>query len=395
MISRVRLHVATVPMATTFDHAGASRRRSESVLVELHLGDVCGWGEGAPRDYVTGETTAGAIEALRRCDPAALAERIDWRSFDATIASIAALDLPSLVAGPSAAAAVEIALLDAACRHFERPLAEVLDVAAAWDGANLPAGLRRSGPAAVSLVIPLSRDVASTLDDLTPQARASLRHVKIKVADPCAAVQRLSRARDRLGADTGISLDVNGGWSPEQAERIAPELTDVAWVEEPLRARSWPKLARLRRRTGLPIMLDESCTDLADLRTAAEADAATHINVRLSKCGGLFASARLALRARQLGLGCQLGVHVAEVGPLWAASRVLATGWGLWQTVEAGRGDEWFPEPLTEPAFTVDRTAHRVAALAGPGTGIEPTENLLRHTRCPATWQPDSGWRRT
>ncbi|WP_338930777.1 enolase C-terminal domain-like protein [Streptomyces netropsis] len=388
MISHVRLHTATVPMATAFDHATRSRRRSESVLVELRVGGVRGWGEGAPRGYVTGETLESTAEAVQACDLAALADRIDWRTFDSTVASVAALDLPELVDGPSAAAAVEIALLDAVCRRFDRPLADALRVLGA------PARLHRTGPASVSLVIHLSRDVASTLDDLGPRALAELRHVKIKVADPADAARRLSAARDRLPAGTRVSLDVNGSWSPAEAERVGGELTGVAWVEEPLAPRSWPELARLRQRTGLPVMLDESCTGPADLHTAVDTGAADHINVRLSKCGGLFAAARLAARADELGVGCQLGVHVAEVGPLWAAGRALATEWGLWQTVEAGRGDEWFPDRLTRPAFSVDRVRHRVMPLAGPGIGIEPTEALLRHTRCLATWRPDSGWRR-
>lgn len=388
MIHRVRLHTAIVPMAAAFDHATRSRHSAESLLVEVELAGARGWGEGAPRGYVTGETLDGAARAVQACDPAALAERIDWRTFDSAIASIAQLPLPELVGGPSAGAAVEIALLDAVCRCFARPLADVLRVL------DPPARVRREGPTSVSLVIHLSRDVASALDALTPQAVAALRHVKIKVADPASAVKRLAQARDRLPADTRVSLDVNGTWSTAEAEQIAGELTGAAWVEEPLPPRSWAELARLRRATGLPVMLDESCTGPADLDTAAASDAASHINVRLSKCGGFLAAARLALRADALGLGCQLGVHVAEVGPLWAAGRALATAWGLWQTVEAGRADEWFPAPLTRPAFAVDRSLHRVGPLAGPGTGIDPTEELLRHTRCLATWEPDGGWRR-
>ncbi|WP_328732991.1 muconate cycloisomerase [Streptomyces caniferus] len=389
MIRRVRLYTANVPMAAAFDHATRSRRGAESLLVEVELAGVRGWGEGAPRGYVTGETLDGAAQAVRRCDPAALAERIDWRTFDSAVASLAALPLPELVDGPSAAAAVEIALLDAVCRHFDRPLADVLRVL------DPPRRVLREGPTAVSLVIHLSRDVASVLDALPPGALAALRHVKIKVADPAGAVRRLAQARERLPADARVSLDANGTWSAAEAERIAGELAGVAWVEEPLPPRSWAELGRLRRATGLPVMLDESCTGPDDLRTAAASDAASHINVRLSKCGGFLAAARLALRAEALGLGCQLGVHVAEVGPLWAAGRTLATTWGMWQTVEAGRADEWFPTPLTRPAFAVDRSLHRVGPLAGPGTGIEPTGELLRHTRCLATWEPDGEWRRS
>ncbi|WP_199577149.1 dipeptide epimerase [Streptomyces sp. CRB46] len=388
MIRRVRLHTAVVPMAAAFDHATRSRRSAASLLVEIELAGTRGWGEGAPRDYVTGETLDGAVRAVQACDPEELAERIEWRDFESAVASIAQLPLTGLVDGSSAAAAVEIALLDAVCRHFARPLADVLRVLAP------PARSRRDGPTSVSLVIHLSRDVATVLDALTPRALAALRHVKIKVADPAGAVDRLTAAQDRLPADTRVSLDVNGAWTAEEAEKVAGELDGVGWVEEPLPPRSWPELGRLRRATGLPVMLDESCTGPADLHAAATSGAASHINVRLSKCGGFLAAARLALRADELGVGCQLGVHVAEVGPLWAAGRTLATAWDLWQTVEAGRADEWFPVPLTTPAFTVDRSLHRVEPLTGPGTGIEPTEELLRHTRCAATWESGGGWRR-
>ncbi|KFF99118.1 hypothetical protein IQ62_20765 [Streptomyces scabiei] len=386
MIRRLRLYTAAVPMAAAFDHATRSRRDAESLLVEVELDGVRGWGEGAPRGYVTGETLDSAARAIRQCDPAALAARIDWRTFDRAVASVAALPPGALADGPSAAAAVETALLDAVCRHFGRPLADVLRVL------DPPDSVLRDGPTHVSLVIHLTQDVASVLDALPPDTVAALRHVKVKVADPSHAVLRLAQARDRLPRETGVSLDANGAWTLADAERIAGELAGAAWVEEPLPPRSWNELARLRRTTGLPVMLDESCTGPDDLRTAAATGAASHVNVRLSKCGGFLAAARLALRADALGLGCQLGVHVAEVGPLWAAGRTLATTWGMWRTVEAGRADEWFPAPLTRPAFAVDRSLYRVAALAGPGTGVEPTGELLRHARRLATWESRGAW---
>ncbi|HET9380390.1 MAG TPA: enolase C-terminal domain-like protein [Streptomyces sp.] len=390
MIRRLRLYTATVPMATAFDHATRSRRSAESVLVEVELdGGARGWGEGAPRGYVTGETLHGAARAVRASDPSEPAARVDWRTFDGAVASIARLPLPRLVDGPSAATAVEIALLDAVCRRFGRPLADVLPVL------DPPARVLRREPVSVSCVIHLSQGVAAVLSALPPGAVAALRHVKIKVADPVDAVKRLVRARNLLPEHTRISLDANGAWTVEEAEAVAGELDGIAWLEEPLAPRSWPELARLRHTTGLPLMLDASCTRPGDLHTAARTGTATHINVRLSKCGGFLAAARLALRADALGLGCQLGVHVAEVGPLWAAGRALATSWGLWRAVEPGRCDEWFPEPLTRPAFAVDRLRHRVGPLPGPGTGIEPTGELLRHARCLATWRPGRGWRST
>src|SRR5688572_26181042 len=117
-------------MASAFDHAAHSRRHAESVLVEVDLADgTKGWGGGAPRGYVTGETLAVDFDVLLSGDLIEFLDRIDWLSFDAAVASIADLDLPKCLTAPAAACAAEIALLDAACREFGRPLSDVLPLA--------------------------------------------------------------------------------------------------------------------------------------------------------------------------------------------------------------------------------------------------------------------------
>ena len=55
-----------VPMRVRFEHARAGRSSSSGVLVRLALRDgSVGWGEGIPRDYVTGETLTSAVEIIR------------------------------------------------------------------------------------------------------------------------------------------------------------------------------------------------------------------------------------------------------------------------------------------------------------------------------------------
>src|SRR5437660_24974 len=53
-----------IPMRRPFSHAAHARDHAESLLVRCRIGNVTGWGEGAPRPYVTGETMAGARQAL-------------------------------------------------------------------------------------------------------------------------------------------------------------------------------------------------------------------------------------------------------------------------------------------------------------------------------------------
>ncbi|MEV5705076.1 enolase C-terminal domain-like protein [Actinoallomurus sp. NPDC052274] len=394
MIESIRVLTVAAPLAVGFDHASHTRTHSASVLVELTLASGHrGWGEGAPRPYVTGETLDSAVDALVTAAPDILADAVDWRSVDTVVDSLASIDLPMVFGGrypaPAAAAAWETAVLDAACRVAGRLMSDAVRMAAApsW---------RPPEPVPVSLVIDLSRDVTVTLGRLPEPSRAALRHVKVKVGrDVDDAVKRVAQAMSHLTAETSVSVDVNGAWRADQADRAASRLAElgVAWIEEPTSARDWAGMARLCR-AGVPVMLDESCGGEDDLRRAADAGAATHVNIRVSKCGGIIPSVRLAACADALDIERQLGVQVAEIGPLWAVGRALATSLTGWRAVEAGRGDEWFLEPLTEPAFAVDRTRHLAAPLTGPGTGITPTPALLGIARPRAQWcAGDGSWR--
>lgn len=399
MIRSVRVLTVVAPLAVAFDHAGHARTHTSSVLVEVTLeSGHRGWGEGAPRPYVTGEARDTVVRALGAVEPEKFAGAMDWRSLDTIVGSLAAVDLPAMLGrgrpAPAAAAAWETAVLDAVCRAGGHRMSDAVRAAAALYG------LRWREPEAtpVALVIDLSRDVAATLERMPARSRAALRHVKVKVgADLDGARLRVEQAVARVGTDTSVSLDVNGAWDADQACRAAPGLAGLglAWIEEPTRPRDWAGLARLRRE-GVPVMLDESCVNEEDLDRSVEAEAATHINVRVSKCGGVLPSVRLAARAQELGVERQLGVQVAEVGPLWATGRALSTCLPGWRAVEAGRGDEWFPDPLTSPAFAVDRERHLAEPLDGPGTGVVPSPALLHVARPCLEWRPGGRrWRAT
>ena len=55
----------SIPMRLTFRHALATRDTTDSIVVRVDDGEGhVGFGEGAPRRYVTGESSETAVEAL-------------------------------------------------------------------------------------------------------------------------------------------------------------------------------------------------------------------------------------------------------------------------------------------------------------------------------------------
>jgi L-Ala-D/L-Glu epimerase / N-acetyl-D-glutamate racemase len=109
--------------------------------------------------------------------------------------------------------------------------------------------------------------------------------------------------------DLPLQVDVNEGWSLDEALESLPQLAElgVQYCEQPLPAGD-PAGPELRDRAPLPIFVDEDCHTLADVAPCAER--AHGINIKLAKSGGPREAVRMAHAARALGLGVMLGCMV-------------------------------------------------------------------------------------
>ncbi|MCH7814835.1 MAG: hypothetical protein IID40_12540 [Planctomycetes bacterium] len=278
---------------------------------------------------------------------------------------------------PAARAAVELALLDVYARHFDRPLTDV----AGWMGLGGfgPPGstrsLRYSGVLA-------SDSLRSTLRTLRLLWWYGLRHFKLKVGLPddverVRTVARWLGSALRRGRAT-LRLDANGAWTTERAVAVLTELADLplAGVEQPLAKGNEADLTHLRRIHTPPIIHDESLITMNDARSLADRQLADGFNIRISKCGGLLPSLRLARFARQHGVLVQLGCMVGETSILSAAGRAF-----LEMVPQVVFAEGWFGSFLLSEDV-VRRPLRfgyggRGRSLAGPGWGVTVDPNRL------------------
>ena len=72
-------------------------------------------------------------------------------------------------------------------------------------------------------------------------------------------------------------------------------------------------------------MADESLCDIEDAKKLVDRKACDMFNIRISKCGGLLDSLKIAKFATQAGISYQLGCQVGETGILSAAGRHFAS----------------------------------------------------------------------
>lgn len=364
-------------MQKAFNHSTKKRKLTDSIIVEITSSEgTKGWGEGAPRSYVSGETLNTAINTLKCFDFKYLNSIIRWNKFEEGGKDIFEQNWLHLINkkffSPAAAAAVEIACIDMLCKMHSRRISDFLNLF--LFKRNHP--IQQQIP--VSFVIDLSVSAKTVLSSLSSETLKQLHCVKIK-AHRCieSSVLTLKEVKSLLYPHTYVSIDVNGVWNIPEIEDFAKDLDLVSWIEEPIRPKKWSQLAKLRAKHNFQIMLDESFANEKDIHRAVKYGSCDLMNVRISKCGGITASVKLIRRIRQVGLKYQLGVHVGEIGPLWAASRAVAFALDDYITIEAGKQDEWFSKALTEPPFKIDRKKSAIEYLPNIDLGLRPSPYLL------------------
>ncbi|HZP73396.1 MAG TPA: dipeptide epimerase [Gaiellaceae bacterium] len=271
----------TTALAETFVIAREASDESESVICELRFGDEVGYGEGAPIERYD-EDGAGAVAFLEESagvlgdDPFALDE-IESR-------------LPAGEHTQAARAALDGALHDLCGKLVGLPVWRLL-------------GLRREGPPTCwTIWLGDPDDMARRTERILGRG---FRRLKLKLGGRDGLDAERVRAV-RSVTDLPLQCDVNEAWSLDEALELLPQLP-LQYCEQPLVAGD-PDGPELKRRSPIPIYVDEDCHTLADV--AACAERAHGINIKLAKSGGIREAVRMVHAARALGLGVMLGCMV-------------------------------------------------------------------------------------
>lgn len=366
------VYTLRIPFLTSVRHSLAGRAWSDSVIVRVLDADGAeGFGEAAPRPYVTGETPADVVDHLAR---------VLWPA----VRGISEPDLRT----PVDLEAVERLVPDGGAEVGRHHAAR-----AALELAIVDWALRRRGASAADLLPPRRSQVvyggvisAESPGEAARQARwarlAGLRQVKVKVGvgDD---VARVRAVREILGPDVVVRVDANGAWTPAEALAAMARLVPcgVATVEQPIPPGSPETLARVRAESPLPLVADESVVTPADAEALIAAGAVDGVNVRVSKCGGFARSVAIARRAAAAGVEVQVGSHVGETAVLAAVGRHLAAGLETTAFVEGSYGTLLLAEDVSDDGL---RFGHRGEAplLTGPGWGVRVRiDRLRRHAQ--------------
>lgn len=301
----------------------AARR---SVWVRLRDGDGFeGWGEAAPLPYYgeTVETVAAVLPRYAEILAGALDDRegpgLDGSDREGRdregVASSGERDgggwfelerleraLVSEVGGnPSARAAISAALHDLLGKRLGQPVWRL------W-------GLSPESAPVSSFTLGL--DEPEVMRQKVREA-ASYPVLKVKVGTE-RDEEVLALIREEA-PEKGLRVDANTAWTGAEAVARLPmlEAYGVELLEQPVAAGDVEGLRRVRSRSRVPVVADESCTTSSTI--PALVGAVDGINIKLSKCGSLREAVRMVHAARAHGLSVMLGCMIESTLGIAAA----------------------------------------------------------------------------
>lgn len=364
-IERLDVYSFPVPFKAVFRHASASRSSAENLIVAARSDDgLTGYGEGCPRDYVTGETVEGGAAFIRRYAQA-IADEVTEA---AGLRAWADAHRSEIDEHPAAFCAIELAVLDLLGKAEGVPVEDVIG-APRLDGSYTYSAVLGDSPYLVYRV------------QFFRYRRKGFTDFKVKVSGDLGRDRRKLRVfGGGRSPHLGVRLDANNLW--DDADACIAHLNalggGVSAVEEPLTAGDLAGFERVREACGVRIILDESLLRTSQLDGLGNPERWI-VNVRVSKMGGIGRSLEVVERAASLGMGVIVGAQVGETSILTRAGlTVMQAARPVLVGSEGAFGTHLLREDLTaESLMFGDGGVLTLADPGAPGLGLAVREGML------------------
>jgi L-alanine-DL-glutamate epimerase-like enolase superfamily enzyme len=310
IVESIEARALAIPFKAAFRHAAAERSETQTLWITAHANGAIGYGEGAPREYVTGESleTAAAFCA---------AHQAEWRASIRDLGSVRSWSerhRRDIDENPAAWAAVELALLDLLAKHENLSVESLLGLPQLAGRFRYTAVQGDAAPAQFAA-------------QLAHYLAAGFRDFKVKLSgDTARDAAKVAALRTAGVSSRAVRADANNVWRDAEQAIAALEALNFGFraLEEPLQARDYGGMARVAEALDSKIILDESVTGSGELDRLPGAPARWIVNLRVSKMGGVLRSLQVAAALRRRGIGLIVGAHVGETSVLTRAALTVA-----------------------------------------------------------------------
>lgn len=370
--------VETIPLSHSLpeghglgDARGFGRTRATTLLrVETDTG-VVGWGEA----FVPGSIAEATVEELFVDDVLGM-DPFDVESL-ADRSYVDPYHFGGSVFVQSALSALDVACWDIIGKTVGRPIHRLL------------------GGRTCESLTPYASTMYFTEDDRSIEApmreavEEGFTAAKIKIGSGVEDdVERVRTAREILGDDADLMVDINGNYRPKQAVKTAKaiEQYDISWIEEPVPPENFTGYREVKQRIDIPIAAGEAHYGRFEFKRLIDDRTVDIVQPNLARCGGLSEARAIADMATTENVGVRPHIWNSAVG-LAAAVQFAASVSEYPHTrnvpepmmVEFDRSDNPLRDEILSTPF--DPTGGSLAVPQEPGLGIEVDEDTVERYR--------------
>jgi L-alanine-DL-glutamate epimerase-like enolase superfamily enzyme len=173
----------------------------------------------------------------------------------------------------------------------------------------------------IPLLVPISgTGRAEIADEVAGRLDQGYGTFKVKVGwDVAKDLERVQWVQEAVGGRGLLTLDANRGYNLEQGVQFASSLDPdgIVLFEQPCEADEWDANARVAKASTVPLMLDESIRNEADIDRAATIEGVQFVKLKLKRVGGVDRALSSMKRAKANQLKICLGDGVATEILCW------------------------------------------------------------------------------
>jgi len=360
-ITAIQTGVLRTGLKTAFKTALRCVESMEEVVVLVHTDKgYTGYGSAPPTPPITGETLVSISEVIHsHIRPVLMGKEVAHINRNTTLVQSAILH------NSSAKAAVEMALYDLWGQFHGAPLYQLL-------GGGEPV-LRTDITISVN-------PVEQMVSDALLAVQQGFDCLKIKLGQQSHGdVERVRAIYAAVKGAAQLRLDANQGWRAPHAIRIMRELEneglELELLEQPVKANDLEGLKQVSQQISTPVMADESVFGAQQALHLLQQRAASIINIKLMKTGGLRQAMCIADIAAMYQVPCMIGCMLESAISVTAAAHLAVARGEVISKIDLD-GPALAKVNLIEGGAVFDGPVVRLSAA--PGLGISGVRGLDR-----------------
>ncbi len=308
-INSIALSKLEIPFKTSFKHASAERQFTETVIAKVtDSNNLCGYGEGCPRHYVTGETIESCVKFLSEnqhilINIDSINSLIHYTSNNADL----------IDKNPAAWCAIETAILELLAKQQNRTVESLIGIP------------EISGDFYYTAILGISDDTTFQ-QHLSRYIQMGFKDFKIKISGDAQHDNSRLKTICKNCENPKIRLDANNLFlSDREAFDYLSDLDACFWaIEEPISAKNLSALQKLSEKVECKIVLDESFLTIQDFEKFSSSANKWIVNIRISKMGGLLRSLKVVRSCEEKSMPFIIGSQVGETSILTRVALSLA-----------------------------------------------------------------------